>query len=595
MKINVDKSFQVCGNNNKYQKLLFLAIAFTWFSVDFVSISFPLLELMPNFQCKSGDIWQDCDEIKYCKMENKEERLAIVKYANIITDFELYCNKVLVMSIGVVYTLGIFLGAVLASKFCDKLGRKPVLLICHFLFACGGITITFAPNIYFIFGILFLIGISSAGGTMVSFLYIYEVLAPNVRSIYGTLINSSFAVAGLIYFISFQYIKDWKIIAYMCTVTDIMSGLLILTYFTESPRFLLNQGKVEKGLKALYKIAKKNGKSKDFYKYLMSDLSIQQDYKDNIFINGEKYHEHNNGYGNDNHNYYNNNVNSYDSNKSTIVESPVTIKKSIEQIVTRIRNDSTDSSEDNRVKEEPFLMKSSANSVCSKDDQNIDVQSQTVTKEAGFAALIKYKSIRYSFIICCFLWFAMAFTYYGISMGIKNNKESVFTDGYVVYTAEGISYFITGIMISIAFFGRTRTISIMLLICSIAAGSYYFARIYNFEPYDKIPLFFARFGITAVYSIMYTYSTEVYPTSIRAKGLGINTLFGRIAGMLVPVVVDLINPFLIFSILCCIGFIFSLKLPETFGKELEDEILEEKMKKVYIGDNVVCNNGTNKN
>ena len=117
MKINVDKSFQVCGNNNRYQKLFFLAVALTWFSVDFISISFPLLELMPDFNCKSTSGWQDCTQEEYCQIENIADRKAIVIYANIITDFELYCNKPLVMAVGVIYTLGIFLGAILSSKF----------------------------------------------------------------------------------------------------------------------------------------------------------------------------------------------------------------------------------------------------------------------------------------------------------------------------------------------------------------------------------------------------------------------------------------------------------------------------------------------
>ena len=125
----------------------------------------------------------------------------------------------------------------------------------------------------------------------------------------------------------------------------------------------------------------------------------------------------------------------------------------------------------------------------------------------------------------------------------------------------------------------------MILTCSIAAFAYYFMRVYKFEPYDKIFLFLARFGITGVYSIMYTYSTEIYPTSIRAKGLGINTLFGRLAAIMVPVIVELVNPFLIFSALCGIGFVLTFNLPETFGKELEDEILEEKAKKVFSNEN----------
>ena len=112
---------------------------------------------------------------------------------------------------------------------------------------------------------------------MVSYLYIYEVLATNKRSIYGTLINASFSIAGILYFTLFNYFKNWKYLAYMCVVTDIISGLLILTYFTESPRYLLSKGQTEKALKSLSKIAKRNGKSKDFYKYLASDISMDMD------------------------------------------------------------------------------------------------------------------------------------------------------------------------------------------------------------------------------------------------------------------------------------------------------------------------------
>ena len=53
MKISVEKALQVCGNNNRYQKLFYIAVALTWFSVDFVAICFPLLELLPgDFKCK---------------------------------------------------------------------------------------------------------------------------------------------------------------------------------------------------------------------------------------------------------------------------------------------------------------------------------------------------------------------------------------------------------------------------------------------------------------------------------------------------------------------------------------------------------------
>jgi MFS family permease len=592
MKLSVDKALQVCGNNNRYQKLFYIAVALTWFSVDFVSISFPLLALEPTYQCKDyNGVWKE-----NCKMEDicsgkipKEDFKRILQFDNIISDFNLECERTFVMMIGVIYTIGVVMGAFLASKFADILGRKPVLLICQFLFFCGAISMTFAPSIYFILGILFFIGISCAGGTMVSFLYIYEVLAPNKRSIYGTLINSAFAIAGIIYFTVFKYMKNWKYLAYVCITADVIAGLLILTYFTESPRFLMSKGQTEKALKALSKIAKKNGKSKDFYKYLVSDVS-ESGSKRNSTENFEETTENTNGFLSSQDNTdkseicvnldrtttldkttqnINNNFHSTLISNTTMADSPTLSQKKIEKIARGL--------DDN---EEAISQISVGKN--SSSDPLINSQGGS-TKEAPFSALIKYKSLRKNFIICNFLWFAMAFTYYGISMGLKNSKEEVFVDGYVVYGAEGISYMIVGIILSVPFFGRVRSLYIMLMLCSISTCGYFFIKLFEIEPYDKILLFLARFSITAIFSIMYTYSTEVYPTVIRAKGLGINTLFARFAAILVPVVVDLINPFLIYSTVCFIGFFLALMLPETFGKELEDEIQEEKLsKKVYI-------------
>ena len=77
---------------------------------------------------------------------------------------------------------------------------------------------------------------------------------------------------------------------------------------------------------------------------------------------------------------------------------------------------------------------------------------------------------------------------------------------------------------------------------------------------------------------MYTYSTELYPTTIRAKGLGVNVFFARFACMLIPVVIELMdNPFLLFSCLCLFTSVFTFYLSETNNKELEDEILEDNL------------------
>jgi MFS family permease len=165
-------------------------------------------------------------------------------------------------------------------------------------------------------------------------------------------------------------------------------------------------------------------------------------------------------------------------------------------------------------------------------------------------------------------------------MDLKKSGEEIFKDGYVVYIAEGLAYIVACIIMEIQFFGRVKTIRIMMAICSISCAGNFFLSSYDLKDLNFITLFFSRFAITTSCSCLYTYSTEVYPTVIRAKGLGFNSLSARFAALMIPVIDELIkNPFHIFAIIAGIAFILSFLLEDTYGKPLEDDILEEKIKR----------------
>lgn len=765
MKLNVEKALKVCGNNNIYQKLLYLAVALSWFSVDFVAISFPLLELEPRFSCRESEAsFAPCTLKQACGLPPENFKVE-VEYKNLLTDFKLYCDTTLVILIGVLYTLGILIGSIISSHFSDVLGRKPVLLMCQVLFGLAALSMTIAPNMYFVLCSLFLTGFASAGGTMVSFLYIYEVLSPSKRSLYGTLVNFSFAVAGMIYFTCFMYLKNWVYIAYICIVADFVAFLLVSLYFLESPRFLVSKGYYDKALKVLYKIAKKNGKSRDFYRYILSDmlyrnqsnsnnnnissnnfkelrsseqdnnsdyfksqnnnknnfmnennncdgfesnlsdgfkkvsdaktncidlnnnnndnvhfkndlgLSLENNYSNcntntnnsnnnsgtrvipstqeplqtsnankknnnnsflkNIKINSNSITENTNNNNslensslsaaprrnsapkvkessdlntnNNNNNYNFNNYSSSSENKSSSSYGDSDVKSlgsrgersdsidsksmDIDEFIKKIQLQESaafSSEQENERKNEPLLVSSkSTNFTDYKSGAAANEENSKKTKEQSFLALFKFKSLRYKFLICCLFWFVMSFTYYGMSFFLKKGGENVFLDGYIIYLAEGISYFVTGIIMSISFLGRVRSLSIMMMLTALSTIVFYYMKDVG-GIYNKIPLFVARFSITSIYSIMYTYSTEVYPTSIRAKGLGLNSFCARISSILVPIIVELVdNPFVIFSGMTFVSFFFTFSLPETNNKELEDEILEEKImqKKISIDTN----------
>jgi len=445
------------------------------------------------------------------------------------------------MFIGVIYTLGIFLGAFLGSKLSDFFGRKLMLLVFSFLFCCASLSLTFVPNVIIMLGVLFIIGISCAGGTMISFVYVNELLSPQKRSIYGTLINSSFAIAGLIYFSCFQFINNWRLICYIAIIVNVISGLIVLIYLVESPRYLFSKGYYRKSLTCLYKISYKNNKDKEFYRFLVdSTISVADKSGDIDYSTNDSSHE-------------------IESKSSQSNKLKYKIKKLIKEC--RIESDESNGQKGS----EPLINKGDL--AFKKNEQ------------ASFKSLFKYASIRKNFLSCCFIWFATCLSYYGLSFGLKNFYGDVFTNGYVVYCAEGISYMITGIVISIPSLGRKYSLIMMSSIASTSFVLYFF-----FEKVDLINtiiIFFARFGVTSMYSIMYIISTEIYPTIIRAKGLGLNTVCARIGGILVPILVEKLNPkstMVLFSTICFISLLVSFYLSETFNKELEDDIQEEKIK-----------------
>lgn len=124
-------------------------------------------------------------------------------------------------------------------------------------------------------------------------------------------------------------------------------------------------------------------------------------------------------------------------------------------------------------------------------------------------------------------------------------------------------------------FGRVKALNIMLILIGITSLAYYLTNLYNKEVLKLISIFAARFGISSVGSIIYTYSVEVYPTVIRAKGLGINLLSCRIASCLAPVMIEFNdNTFIYFSAFCLFTSIFSFFLPETNNKQLKDDLSE---------------------
>ena len=62
------------------------------------------------------------------------------------------------------------------------------------------------------------------------------------------------------------------------------------------------------------------------------------------------------------------------------------------------------------------------------------------------------------------------------------------------------------------------------------------------EPDLKVPLaLVGKFGSSGSMAIMFVYTAELFPTSVRNTAIGLSSMWGRVGGMLAPQVIILIN------------------------------------------------------
>ena len=136
-------------------------------------------------------------------------------------------------------------------------------------------------------------------------------------------------------------------------------------------------------------------------------------------------------------------------------------------------------------------------------------------------------------------WFGIVYSYYGIFMWLPS---IVFSQGFeVVKTFEYVlimtaaqlpGYFAAAWLVDKI--GRRYTLSSFLLMSGVC--SYFFG---NAATANELLMWGAAMSFfnLGAWGVIYTYTPELYPTSIRALGSGWAAGFGRIGGMLAPMLV----------------------------------------------------------
>ena len=222
-----------------------------------------------------------------------------------------------------------------------------------------------------------------------------------------------------------------------------------------------------------------------------------------------------------------------------------------------------------RLPERPFLDQLAPHSV----------QAEQV-ETPGFSALWS-KGMRRRTVMLWLAWFGIVFSYYGIFMWLPS---MVFAQGFaIVKTFEYVlimtvaqlpGYYAAAYLVDVI--GRRYTLGLFLLLSGVC--SYFFGNAGDVSALLGWGAAMSFFNLGA-WGVIYTYTPEQYPTSMRALGSGWAAGFGRIGGMIAPMLVGvmLASAFPMSGIFMMFAAVFAVISGTVLllGRESKQQTLEE--------------------
>ncbi|CAH2003630.1 unnamed protein product [Acanthoscelides obtectus] len=193
---------------------------------------------------------------------------------------------------------------------------------------------------------------------------------------------------------------------------------------------------------------------------------------------------------------------------------------------------------------------------------------------SGFKESIRNRRLLIRMVHCSFTWICCTFLYFGLTIHSTAMSENVYLSFIFAVMVELPGYIIY-------YYGNEKIgRRLMMFFSLVSAGLSCLAVGIVKEEMEilKLALFlWGKCSSTVAFTVLFSYTTEIFPTCSRHTMFSICSMFGRFGSMLAPQIpllarVSRLLPLLTFGGIGCISGTLALLFPETLNTKLPDTI-----------------------
>ncbi|XP_070807508.1 solute carrier family 22 member 6-A-like [Pituophis catenifer annectens] len=181
-------------------------------------------------------------------------------HQTIVTEWDLVCSsRTLKQMAQSIYMAGVLVGGILFGGLSDRFGRRPVLLWCYLQLGVSGTATAFSPQFSVYCVLRFLCGMAFSGIVLNGVSLCVEWTPTKTRAVLGTINGCAYTTGQLVLAGLAYTFRDWHHLQ-LAVSLPFFFFFCYSWWLSESARWLITAGKLERAVTELKRVAKMNRK-----------------------------------------------------------------------------------------------------------------------------------------------------------------------------------------------------------------------------------------------------------------------------------------------------------------------------------------------